>query len=137
MDKMEERKRLKRNRGVIALVAFVLLILGAFGVLHAANSAAVYMALIDEDHMTDPGIPYRDLENATYTYDRQYLEEQVENTNNLMLICVIPVFIGTGVFYTLLAMPNGKDDHRRFCDGTSEKKYCPECGLKLSRLEKD
>ena len=31
---------------------------------------------------------------------------------------------------------NLDNKEERLCDGTGEKKYCPECGLKLSRLEK-
>jgi hypothetical protein len=39
--------------------------------------------------------------------------------------------LATGAFI------DDKKKHRMHCDGMGEKKYCPECGLKLSRLEKD
>lgn len=128
---------MERNRVAIAMVSLVLLFLGVMGVLSCANATSVYLGLIDEEHMTDSGIAYRDLENATYTYDRNYLEEQIDNVRVLTVLSAVPLMVGLGIFYAMMAMPNGKDDHRRFCDGTSEKKYCPECGLKLSRLEKD
>jgi hypothetical protein len=137
LDNKEERQRLKRNRGAVALASLVLLVLGAIGMLWAVNASGVYANLIDEEHMTDTGIAYRDLDNATYTYDREYLQDHVDNIMEIMLVSTIPLMVGLGVFYAMIAMPDEKDDHRRFCDGTSKKEYCPECGLKLSRLEEN
>ena len=147
MDKKEERARMKRTRLGIGSIALVLLLLGAFGMLWTATTSTVYADLVNEDHMTDSGIAYRDLDNATYTYDREYIENKVDDLANLMLLSIIPLFVGMAIFYVMIVMPDERDEHRLFCrqwqnekfagnDGLEDMKYCPECGLKLSRLEK-
>ena len=101
---------------------------------------------MDDDHMTDDGIAYRDIDNATYTWAREEIEERIDNNFKAVMIggaCVAATYVG---FLVLAALtPSKEKDHKRYCTDLSpytitgwenvEVKYCPECGIDLKKLK--
>lgn len=89
--------------------------------------------MMDEDHITDKGIAIRDKNNATYTWTHHEFDEQSQAG-----FCA--VFAGGAslavAFALAFASPSKKQLHKLGCKGSDEWKYCPECGIKMSELEK-
>ena len=133
----EHRKSLKRAELIIGSIAVGLMLIGAMIVLIGAMKQMAYLEIQADDHMTDDSIPYRDLDNATYTWELSELEDLFDDHTNLLIFGA--VFVGLGYVAVLVmgaTIPSGTKAHKLYCDGTGEKTHCPECGLKLSKLEK-
>ena len=135
----EEHDRLKKREGVaLVTIAYIALIGGCLVILGLVQ-VGFYDGMKSYDYLTDDGIAYRDLQNATYTYEPIELDE-------LRNDCYLVAIIGGGVLgaaitaFAILAYINPANTsvkaHKIHCDGTYEKTHCPECGLKLSKLEK-
>jgi hypothetical protein len=87
--------------------------------------------------------------NATYTYPVAEIDELGETSNRV--IFAGGVMMGASLvvaFAVAWVVPEKKEIHSLLCrqwqdekfagkDGPEDMTYCPECGLKLSRLEKD
>lgn len=138
MDKKREHaEKMNKVRSGIGVIGIVILLLGALAMLYSLGPMSVIEKLVDEEHMTDDGIAYRDLDNATYTYDRAWIENELDTWLNYMLATLVPIMVGIALFYVYMFMPGGRAFHKAHCDGAGEAKYCSECGLKLSRLDQD
>ena len=109
---------------------------------------AVVSDISDDDHMTDPGIAMRDLENATYTWEPDELRDMRMTGYYVVFVGLAIVVAGGGCVVALAVMNDYQDNHRMLCrqwqdetyageDGEQKMTYCPECGLKLSKLEDD
>ena len=125
-------KELKK-KNVMEATFLVLLVLGVFVVLLGLFFNPI--PTTDIDHLTDPSIAVRDLDNATYTWTADEITTSAKNKAYV-------VFLGVGLImaaYPLIFLTTGdREFHKRYCEPVdpSSSKYCPECGLKLSRLEK-
>lgn len=135
----EEHERLKKRENLAEVVSMVILLVGVIVVVLGALSGPTYLTMMDTDHLTDDGIAVRDLENATYTWTADELKEKHDAQGKILLVGAVIGAIGIVMFYTVAAINPAnttKKAHKIYCDGTGEKKYCPECGEKMSELNK-
>ena len=128
IDRIRRNKKWTDTAVVMALFVGMALLFSTLPMLFTIGD------MVRFDHLTDPSIPAKDLDNATYTYTAQELLKMVD----------LPIFIlfgGLAIMMVGFAMlyvnPSDKDLHIGQCKGSDKWTYCPECGLKLSRLEKD
>lgn len=127
----------KRNEkiGIMRTVAIYGCILGAGLLFGGLATQTIYDVLQSDEYLTDDGLPYRDMNNATYTYPSSELDRLGEGATwqiygGAMLLGSTIAIVGAMIY----ALPPKKDEHQLRCKGTGEWKYCPECGLKLSKL---
>jgi len=144
----EMRESMKKAEKVVAFGVVALMVVGCMILLYAAFVSVAYVNIMSDDHMTDDGIAYRDLDNATYTWSGSEITEMMED--NTWVLAVGAALIGMGYVAMLVyaaLMPSGTKSHTIYCrqwqneqfagkDGLEDMKYCPECGLKLSKLDK-
>lgn len=146
MDKKEKTWREKRNESMSSVLIMVLygIVIGAVIVVAGLSMNGMYQTLKDDKYLTDDGLPYRDMVNATYTYPAKEIDRLSDG--GLWLIAGGIALMGGGAavaFAVMIVHPDTKDLHRSLCkaypgiEKTDPKiKYCPECGLKLSKLKK-
>ena len=134
---MDEKKGIKEKIGkrnkLAAEVAVILLIYGFAAILGGLFLTMPYNNIKDIDHMTDQGISVRDMDNSTYTVTGEWLDDRIMEMFFFVALGSGMAILGLGIGVML---PKKEDTHRLECDGTGDKTHCPECGLKLSRLEK-
>ena len=133
----EEKKgieRMVRNKKLVDVTASIVLILALALMFSTLPMLFTIGDMVKTDHLTNPSIPAKDLENATYTY----------TAHELLKMVYLPIYVLFGGLAFMLGSlvmvyvnPSDKDLHIAGCKGDGDKKYSPECGLKLSRLEKD
>ena len=136
---MEEKKnegiaKQQRKRATaIAIACLCLIGTGVALVLVGAMHTSVYPA--DFDHITDKSLAVRDIENATYTWTAEEIDEQADK--GLAIMIIGGLFAAAG-YPLLFVVPRETELHKMYCEieEYGPCKYCPECGLKLSRLEK-
>jgi len=130
-EKETEKEALWKQKKRIEIMSLVLMGVGAIVIL-LGLFLSMDAFLIDYDHITDPSMPISEKDNVTYTWTAEELTSQAEKSYPFL-------FIGLGVFvggYVMIFTVIGdRKFHRLHCKGSSELKYCPECGLRLSRLE--
>ena len=139
-DKKEKLTFIERARKRVAMVEIVglgIFIVGMMGVMLMIHGATVYHELRGDEYMDDPSMPFDERTNATYTFTDDWLKDKYYRS---MLWAVIPGVIG-GAGYAVaiggVSILNLKETHKEFCRGQGKDRYCSECGLKLSKLEKD
>lgn len=139
-----EEKGLKKYKAkrenVIFLVVYCFLFagLGALVFLGGVNEATMYQALKSDKYLTDDGLPYRDMANATYTYPAAEIDKLAESSNWMMAFGALVFAASIIILFAILWIaPEKKEIHMMLCKGQGEKEYCSECGLKLSKLEKE
>ncbi len=138
MDKDREMlEKVQKNKKLLGAAGMILIVIGGAIVLIAALPLGIYPEMMDEEHITDDSIPIRDMDNVTYTYEKEWFDQKEEDARYYVLAGCIPVAAGYALLLATGAFVDDRKNHRMHCDGTGEKRYCPECGLKLSRLEKD
>jgi len=143
-EKTVQEKWNERDRA-LAIIALGLILIGALWAMASMAEPSVYMKLRSDDYMNDPTIPFNERDNATYTFTDEWLSEKY----NRLMWWVVPGAILLVCGYAMVYLPglvgiNEKTIHKEFCkipekfeDEHPTWRYCPECGLKLSRLEKD
>lgn len=134
-----KKYKTKRNNAIV-LMAYcaVLALIGGVVLLSGLSEKTMYNTLKDDEYLTDDGLPYRDMGNATYTYPASEINELAERSDWAVALGII-VLVASAVVVLSIAwvMPEKREIHSMLCKGDGDKDYCPECGLKLSRLEKD
>ena len=123
-------KQKKRTEALFLILIGLGVVLIVFGMISGMN-----VWLIDDDHITDPSMPISEKDNVTYTWTTEELRSQFEKSYPLM-------FVGLGMFFAGYAVQfvtiGDKKFHRVHCPPIEgPDKYCSECGLRLSRLERD
>ena len=144
MDKkliQEHREVMAKRRTVGLVVVAAMVVLGAIAILAPILAYGPILQLVDDEHMTDDGIAYRDLDNATYTYTAEELLDMVRSGQSLTVLGAGIVASSYIAFIIVGALtPSKTKDHKRYCDidptDMIDAKYCSECGLKLSELDK-
>ena len=142
----EEHDRLKK-REQIALVAIgYIALIGGVVLIFAVVQAGFYEQIQSNDYLTDDGIAYRDLQNATYTYEQGELNDLRDNAYTGAVVGGA-IFGAAVTAFFIMAYINPANTtiraHKIYCHSweTAENpeeakfKHCPECGLKLSKLE--
>ena len=128
-----ELENIKKKAEIVGAVGLALLIIGAGIVVFAAISATSGM-MPDNEHITDQGMPVRDLENATYTWTADEIADMAQEKLNLILIGGFIAGVGMAIFYSAAAIePSKRKLHGIGCKDWTDVKYCPECGLKLEK----
>lgn len=131
---MAQKMRLRNE--LVTAMGLGLMLLGAMWVVVTMAEPNVYLKLRSDEYMDDPTIPYNERDNATYTFTDDWFSE----THNRLIWWSVPgiIIFALGVipFYMGDLMFRDTEIHKQCCKG-GEARYCPECGLKLSRLEKD
>jgi hypothetical protein len=134
MTKNEEMEKLVSRKKAQTWVCIVVLAAGIASVLASVVFIMLEpLSLMDRDHITDQDMPIRDYDNVTYTWSAEELADRAERGTPLLLIGLGMFLAGYAFLFVLI---DDKQVHRLHCTGDGEWKYCPECGLKLSRLEK-
>jgi len=127
-------ERISRNKKLVDVTALIVMMVGVALMFSTLPMLFTISDMVKTDHLTNPSIPAKDLDNATYTY----------TAHELLKMANLPIYIlfgGVAFMFGGMIMayvnPSDKDIHIVKCKGTGEQKYCSECGLKLSRLKKD
>ena len=139
MEKKKDDWVKKRNDkvGFIGLLVLEGIVIGLGVVLAGMAIHGIYNVLESDEYLTDDSLPYRDMDNATYTYPATELARLAEGGTWLIFVgvAVLGASLAAALVF-IIAVPGLKDEHLLRCHGDGEAKYCPSCGLKLSRLEK-
>ena len=141
-EKNELEKCLMRKR-IMVMVGFVAIIVGGCLAVAALGASAPFYELRGDEYMDDPTIPFNERDNATYTFTDEWLSDRY----NLLMWVAMPglvlYVVGIGVLFLGDGVMSDRSVHKAYCKITTRYgdtyptwKYCPECGLKLSRLEK-
>jgi len=142
-----ELENLKKKMDLVGFIGLALVVVGGAIALWALMMPLSAM-LPDNDHITDKGMPVRDLDNATYTWTAEEFEKILDRQSDWFVAGLIFLVPGIALFYAMISIaPSEKKLHLIGCKKAKDyqfcpecgaaNKYCPECGLKLSRLERD
>lgn len=121
----------KQRIGLLTLLIGLTVGVGLFG--YHIGVETSFASLKDVDHLTDDGIAVRDIDNGTYTFDGDYLDDRMD-------MSWIPYALGLGILVSAWLInhmaPSDKSIHESYCDGSAKKRFCAECGVRLSKLKK-
>jgi hypothetical protein len=132
-----ELEKVKKNARIVGGVGLIVLLVGLV-VLFMAIFTMFDKMIPDNEHITDQDLPVRDIKNATYTWTADEIKDMVDEKTGFLVMGGAIAAVGMGIFYSAAVIePSSIKMHKIGCAGQGEKKYCPECGLKLSRLERD
>ena len=137
-EKHWKKYKSKRDNAIMLMVYCALLaVIGSVILMSGLSESAMYNTLKDDEYLTDDGLAYRDMGNATYTYPVSEIDKMAKQSDWAIAIGII-VLVASVCFVLAMAhvMPERTEIHTMLCNRTDEKTHCPECGLKLSRLEK-
>ena len=137
-ESMEKKRKIS---GLIAILGLYAVVIGFAVLVIGLFSAQSLDRWLDEEHMTDPSMPYNEFENATYTITPNDLDELLVMSQDMAVIGVVFLGLGAAIIGTMIAVvPSKKEQHKLVCTNPKymdpDNTYCPECGLKLSLLEK-
>jgi hypothetical protein len=120
-------KQKKRVEGVAAIMLLSGLVVILFSLFSSMN-----INLVDEKHITDPSMPISEKDNITYTWTAKELEHQMDKW---LPGALVGIGMLVGAYPLFFITVGDKKFHKLHCHGSAEWKYCPECGLRMSRLE--
>ena len=134
-----ELEKTKKKLEVVYVIGVGLVLIGAWMVLFTVTNLDDKM-IPDNEHITDQGMPIRDLENATYTWTSEEIEQMAKDKQDSMLVGAFLAVPGAALMYGgLFTIPSQRKMHEVGCkpwDPTSLFKYCPECGYKIADKDK-
>jgi hypothetical protein len=142
-----ELENINKKCEIVVVMALALILVGGAIALWTLMMPLSTM-LPDDEHITDQGMPVRDMDNATYTWTADEFEKILDTQGTWFTAAIVFLVPGVVLFYATLAIaPSEKKLHLIGCKKAKDyqfcpecgaaNKYCPECGLKLSRLERD
>ena len=141
----ESMEKKRKIRGLIAILGLYAVVIGFAVLVIGLFSAQSLDRWLDEEHMSDPSMPYNEFENATYTITPNDLDELLVMSQDMAVIGVVFLGLGVAIIGTMIAvMPSKKEQHKLICPNIEamfwgnkvEPIYCPVCGLKLSLLDR-
>ena len=145
-DEKEYIEKIRKRGKVAESVSAAVFAVGAAIVLAALFIGALQNGPIaDKDHLTDPDIPYSQLDNATYTWTAEEIQDAADKTLIGVLIGGAVFAIGyMGMIVCRYISPGRREYHRESCNFAQVYKTkddipdsytaCPECGEKLKWL---
>ena len=140
--KSELEKCILRKR-VVLVLAFAAIVIGGMLAIYAMGAAQSFFELRSDDYMNDPTIPFNERDNATYTFTDEWLSDRYNHLMWVAMPGLVLYVVGVGVLFLGDAIISDQSVHKAYCKITARYgdtypswKYCPECGLKLSKLEK-
>ena len=140
-EKSELEKCLMRKR-IVLMFAVVAIMIGGMLAIFAIGAAQTFFELRSDDYMNDPAIPYNERDNATYTFTDEWLSDKYNLLMWVAVPSVILYVVGCGLLFLGDGVMSDQSVHKAYCKKWESEplsmhfKFCPECGLKLSRLEK-
>ena len=140
-----ELENIKKKIEIVAIIGLALILVGGAIALWTLMMPLSDM-LPNDEHITDQGMPVRDMDNATYTWTHDELQKILDTQSDWFTVAAIFLVPGVVLFYATLGItPSKKKLHKIGCRKAKDyqfcpecggaNKYCPECGLKLSELE--
>ena len=128
----------KRDNAIMLMVYCALLaVIGGVVLMSGLSENTMYNTLKDDEYLTDDGLAYRDMGNATYTYPVSEIDKLADQSDWAIVGGLALLVASAGLVISIAwVMPEKTEIHTMICNQTDEKTHCPECGLKLSRLEK-
>ena len=139
---MEEKKektmqeKLRMRAQALWALGICLIVIGGLWMDVQLSSIIPYNELRSDEYMNDPTIPYNERDNATYTFTDQWLKDTYWRLAWYAIPGGVLFAIGVALYSCKDWIINGKEVHKTLCKGDGEARYCSECGLKLSELEK-
>ena len=130
------------RRDIVTIAFGGMIAIGAIILLFAAMQSIGFAGIINDKYLTDDGLPYNEMENATYTISLK--EIHAINEHNLWLVTIGLVTLGCGYVSYIIGMimvPSKKEEHIANCEYEITKasdtvEYCPVCGIKLKDCKK-
>jgi len=133
----DELEKMKKMANAAAIVGGIMALLGVFILFMGLVQMNSWM-LPDNEHITDQDLPIKDVKNATYTWTSEEIEHSQDQAMGLFYAGGVIGIVGGAIMYTAVILePSKTKIHEIGCKGDGDKKYCSECGLKLSRLVKE
>ena len=135
-EELSALEKVRKNTRYLAIGLLCVLLFGAMLLFFGMINTIAYQNMKDPTHFSDPNIKYSDMKNASFTWTRQEINSEMQ------VWAYLGIFGGglvAGGYVLALVFPSEKDFHKLGCKEIQEYgniKYCPECGLKLSELEK-
>lgn len=130
-------EKIKKDTKYLAIGLFCVLLIGAMLLFFGIISCIAYQNMKDPTHFSDPNMKYSDLKNDSFIWTRGEI-------NSEMTVWTYLIVFGGGLLaggYVLtFVFPSKKDFHKLGCSVQEFReirdiKYCPDCGLKLSKLK--
>ena len=129
-------KSIKARKEMIVLFSVYVLAVGVAGLLFACGSMAIVQSLDNDKYLSNPDIPYSQLDNATYTYTNDDLEKLTVGLRELFYLTGIFTVASASCFLVVMLSYDKKELHILTCKQIKDVKFCPECGLEIKRLKK-
>ena len=130
-----------RSRSAV-IVALALVLIGVMCAIGPIAESGVYQKLRSDDYMNDPAIPFNERSEANYTFTDDFLKD----TRDRLMFWAIPGVVMLAIGYAVMILSDyplsRKEMHKELCKKTDIYtnygfKYCPDCGIRMSRLDKD
>jgi hypothetical protein len=132
-----ELEKVKKAANTIAVIGGTIVLLGLVILFVGLIQMNTWM-FPDNEHITDQNLPIKDVKNATYTWTSEEIKHSEDQPMGLFYVGGVIAVVGAAIMYTAVIIePSKTKIHEIGCKGDGDKKYCSECGLKLSRLKKE
>lgn len=124
-----------RKEGMIFFCLYILAI-GLAGLLFVSGSLAIIGSLDNDKYLSNPDIPYSQLDNATYTFTNEDLSDLAVALTEFLYLTAIIVAASASSFIVMMVAYDKRELHILTCTPVKGVKYCPECGVKIESLKK-
>ena len=124
-----------RKEGLMFLCLYGLAI-GVAGLLFAFGSLAIIGSLDNDKYLSNPDIPYSQMDNATYTYTDENLSDLAGGFTEFLYLAGIISVASAACFLVMMISYDKRELHILTCTPVKGVKYCPECGVKIESLKK-
>jgi len=137
----ESMKKKRKIGGLIAILGLYAVVIGVGLMFIGLFEAQALDRWLDDEHMADPSMPYNEVQNATYVITPDDLDGLLVTSQSFAVAGIVFLGLGVAICGTLVAVvPSKKEQHKLVCTEPTymdpDNLYCPECGLKLSLLDK-
>ena len=129
-------KGIKSRREGLTFFCLYILAIGVAGLLFASGSLALSGSLDGDKYLSNPDIPYSQLDNATYTYTKEDLSDLANAMTGFLYLTAIITAASASCFIVMIVSYDKRELHILTCTPVKGVKYCPECGVKIESLKK-
>lgn len=129
-------KGIKSRKDGMMFFCLYILAIGLVGLMFACGSLAIIGSLDNDKYLSNPDIPYSQLDNATYTYTKENLSDLDTGLTEIVYLTVIISVASASCFAVMVVTYDKRELHILTCTPVKGVKYCPECGVKIAYLKK-
>jgi hypothetical protein len=131
-----------KDRRTICVIAYGVMI--GIGVVFLATNLVSLEAIdmiASDDYMTNPNIPYSELENSTFTISYGDIKTLTDSAQINITIGFIVIMAGyASLMVSAVIVPSKQADHKAKCAYTMitasvKADYCPICGIKIKDVK--